>query len=621
MSGGEGYGLNYSTAYFVNPVDRKSLIGRLDFEATDSLNIFSEVGWSETHSKNRGAQPRDTAGFTVRIDNPYLPAHVRNLMVQNNLTTLTVGRSSFDLGNTENDVVTTPSRFVVGAQGLFPGGVWDWDAFAQYGFTDYQGDIENARMTARWNSSIDVVAGPNGPVCRNNPYNDCVPANIFGDGSISEAAKDYFMGRELFDLKYKQLVYAFNARGAPFSTPAGDIAMAAGVEHRREDSQGVADPVSQIGGWNIGNQRSIDGKFDNSEAYFEVVTPLLAGRAFAERLELDTAVRVTDYSTSGTVETWKVGLNYQITDPVRFRATRSRDIRAANISELFAQGVSSNVRIDNPVTGASNITPNVLIGNPNLLPEVADTLTFGVVFQPSFAPNLDISIDRYDIDLTDAITSVSGQRIVDLCLREGQQEYCQYITFQGDLITAVTRPSINIAAVKTDGYDVEVRYVLPFDRFSPSATGDLTLQLLASNVGEMLVDDGTGPIIDRAGEVGSNGTNAYGQAEWKSNFVVSYHKDSFRITAITRYISSGAYDITYTPNDINDNEIENAVYTNLSGQYTFEGSDGRSMQIYGAIDNVFDQDPPVSPTNVSSTNHAIYDILGRMYKFGFKYNF
>ena len=118
------------------------------------------------------------------------------------------------------------------------------------------------------------------------------------------------------------------------------------------------------------------------------------------------AVRRTHYSLSGTVYTWKLGGSYEPFAGLRFRATRSRDIRAPNIAELFENGGSSNTNVFDPVLGRSVQIREISAGNPNLKPEKADTLTAGATFQPSFLQRLSASIDYYDIKIRDAIATL-----------------------------------------------------------------------------------------------------------------------------------------------------------------------------------------------------------------------
>ncbi len=134
--------------------------------------------------------------------------------------------------------------------------------------------------------------------------------------------------------------------------------MAAGVEHRSERVRSAADPISVASGWYIGNQKPLNGSVKVTEGYLEAVTPLLADQDFAKKLELDTAIRLTDYSTNGQVTTWKVGVNYEVNDQVRFRATRSRDIRAPNIQNLYTPGLTVLQPVANPATAVSIVAPN-----------------------------------------------------------------------------------------------------------------------------------------------------------------------------------------------------------------------------------------------------------------------
>ena len=104
---------------------------------------------------------------------------------------------------------------------------------------------------------------------------------------------------------------------------------------------------------------------------------------------------------------------------MRLRTTLSRDIRAATLSERFdRQGVGSAV--NDPAFGGLNYTMTQIIGgNPNLNPEEADTLAFGVVWQPNFLEGFSMSADYYEIDIAGALAQVGVQDIVDQCYSVG----------------------------------------------------------------------------------------------------------------------------------------------------------------------------------------------------------
>ncbi|MGQ7329783.1 TonB-dependent receptor domain-containing protein, partial [Streptococcus suis] len=126
-------------------------------------------------------------------------------------------------------------------------------------------------------------------------------------------------------------------------------------------------------------------------------------------LELNAAGRVTDYSTSGSIWSWKAGLSYTPFEGLRLRGTRSRDIRAPNVSELFNAGRMQTASPTDPFRGGAIAQgiPVTLGGNPTLKPETAQTLTVGLVVEPTQIPRLSFSVDYYNIRIKDAIQTVT----------------------------------------------------------------------------------------------------------------------------------------------------------------------------------------------------------------------
>src|SRR5262249_12814356 len=137
------------------------------------------------------------------------------------------------------------------------------------------------------------------------------------------------------DQEVTQRNVAFGVTGEPFSSWAGPVSIATGVEWRREGVVGTADPISRQNGFLTGNWAAVKGHYNVGEVYLETLVPLAKALPWVAGLDLNAAVRATDYSLAGNVTTWRVGLDYRMTDELRFRATRSRDIRAPNLDELF----------------------------------------------------------------------------------------------------------------------------------------------------------------------------------------------------------------------------------------------------------------------------------------------
>src|SRR5581483_1777046 len=183
-------------------------------------------------------------------------------------------------------------------------------------------------------------------------------------------------------------------------------------EKVRDDNAGPNpyDPVSLTRPFSAGNYLPTNGQYDVTEGYVETVIPLAKETAWAKSLDFTAAVRATSYTTSGYVTTWKAGVTYNPIDDIRFRLTRSRDIRAPNLGEEFATGTGGQSGgVLDPFNGnqAAPLFLTQTVGNTSLQPEKADTLGLGVVVQPKFFPGLSASVDYYDITINNAVQSVS----------------------------------------------------------------------------------------------------------------------------------------------------------------------------------------------------------------------
>jgi hypothetical protein len=182
-----------------------------------------------------------------------------------------------------------------------------------------------------------VVNPANGQiVCRvnvdTNPANDmpgCVPFNIMGTGVNSQSAIDYVTGTGYALIYLQQDVMAASASGNPFSTWAGPVSVAFGAEHRVEKVGGIASDKDVNRWWFAGNFTASTGKYSVTEGFIETVVPLAADESWAQKLDLNGAVRATDYSTSGYVTTWKIGATWAPVDDIAFtRHSRSEPRRS-----------------------------------------------------------------------------------------------------------------------------------------------------------------------------------------------------------------------------------------------------------------------------------------------------
>jgi len=614
MTGGGGISV-IGDANILPKLERKSGYGHVSYDLTDSTKVYADALYSYATAFADQLYNTDTGNLTIRRDNVFLPTSVRNIMQTNNLQTFQMGRLDTEAGVFNTDVTMKVQRYAVGAEGTMFGG-WNWDVSAQFGRNNYDRLDNNNRITANYAAAVDSVLNPatGQPVCRStltNPGNGCVPANVFGQGSVSPAAVAYYTGTSWVNQKQEQDVYAFKIDGSPFRTWAGDVSAAVGAEYRTESIVADSDPISQASGWRQINAQRLDGDYHVKEGFVEVGVPLLNEAPLAYLLDLNGAVRRTDYSTSGGVTTWKVGLNYEPIADLRFRGTVSRDIRAPNINELFSgqnQGISPLI---DPVTNTQRSVVQLTGGNPDLVPERALSYTVGAVYSPEWVRGLRLSADYYSIDLEDAISALTPQQVVDGCYRQGQQSLCNQLTRDASgLLTRVEATLLNTAATKTSGIDLELGYALNV------AAGQMSFRMLTTYIDKLVTTINNVP-TDRAGQVGATG----GVPHWRGNVTAEYRTDKYNAGVLYRYVQGGTYDNTFVEGaDINDNSVGGRGYIDLNASYKI----AQGIEVFGKINNLLDADPPATPNIIAQTIYAsspFYDRTGRYYIAGMRVRF
>lgn len=606
-------------------VKRQTFFSRGSWDITNDLQVFAIASYAHSETDNQCCYNYYLDNITIQRDNAFLPGGVRSDMERLGLDTLTVGSTNEDLGTIHGYSTRNVKRFVAGFNGEFGAG-WRWDAYAQRGTSNISNDVTST-ITTKYREAIDSVRDSNGQiVCRStlsDPDNGCVPYNILGYGVNSQAAVDYVLGVAQLDQEIVQDVAAVSLQGEPFSTWAGAVSLATGVEYREESVTSHADPIAQASGYFVGNFKATRGSYDVVEAFLESVVPLLSEAPWAHSLDLNGAVRWTDYSSSGEVITWKLGATYSPVSNVTFRGTRSRDIRAPNLNDLFLAGQVNTQQVSDPFRGnATALILRPMIGNLNLDPEEADTLGLGVVYQPAFMPGLSMSADYYRIEVDKAIATIQQQQVIDRCYA-GNTALCSAIVRDGNgVVTQITVQPVNLLSETAEGIDIEASYRRPL------WSGNLTLRALATHVIERQIDDGI-TVTELAGD------NSGSAADWRWLAMASYDNGNYAVSLIGHGVSDGQLENAYvectsscpTPSVVNrtidNNHIAGAVYADLSFTYRpINRSDLRNLELFFKIDNITDHDPPPvgSIAGVSfvdpGVNPLLYDTVGRTYRAG-----
>jgi iron complex outermembrane recepter protein len=524
-----------------------------------------------------------------------------------------------------------------------------------------------------------------------NAYPGCQPLNLFGQGNASDAAIDYVMGFEPgqqittpvffadtgFDLGrsrtyttgiakvnhtyFDQDLFEVSASGKiAEGFGAGPIDLAVGYAYRDEkvlqlvddvtnpasDHSGNFHPVScddaAIGlrgvsvpdclntvGVQYSKVSNIKGNGDVNEFFAETNIPLVGGASAMKLMSTNLAVRWADYSGSGAVWAYKAGLDLQFTESFRARATYSRDVRAPNMSERFDK-TGGTTSVSDPQFGGEiyNVT-RFSGGNPLVAPEEADTLTAGVVYQPSWLDGLSLSLDWYDIDIDGAIGQLGTQAVVNEC-EAGSSVACSLITRDPNTnrLVLVGDVFINIDRAIASGQDLEIDYSTDVDWFSGSEEF-LAVRFLASHLSERSEQNAGAAKIDRAGQTGweQSTDNNYALPDWKMIGNVTYGAGPLSVFLQMRYISDGKSENALVEGvNIDDNSVDSALYLDLDLSYDLKIAN-TNVQIFGNITNLTDEDPPVTPNYwvfggyPRQTNPLLFDQIGRRYTVGFRMSF
>ena len=644
--------------YLSVPLNRLLVTGLGDLPITDSVSAFFEASYSQyTTNSSLEPQPSDNSDATtpsgdsyagLTVDNPFIPATIRNSMIANDVTNLPFRKRWLGIADRSNFTERDFQRYVGGFKGKLAD-KWNWEAY----FLDGQSADHTASDTGyrtRYFFALDAVTNPltGQAMCRDATARaaGCAPMNLFGFNSVSQASIDYVTAngtaQDTYDSFAHQQVMAANITGSFMDLPAGAWSVSGGVEYRKESAKQEYNPETQAGN-TLGNALSnTSGKYDVKEVFVETVVPLVKDVTAIHSLDVEAAYRYGDYSTVGGVSNWKVGLNWAPVEGLRFRGVYSNASRAPNISELFGgQNQTFPSGIDDPCNGigtatapagtsaavigycralpgfAANVAlpgnggvftsqPNTDVqsyqgfdgGNPNLKAETAKTWTVGMVLTPTFLPNFALTVDWFDIKIDDAIALVPRDYIVNTCAESGgTSDLCNFITREPaapvrprspGVSYAINSGPINAAQILTSGVDVTANYIYAFanaQRISAALSYTYLDKLSLEPIKGQGVQSDLGQLYPYASEhLGSGFRN-------RAVLSLGYQVSAFNFTWRMNYLSDMVDTLGLAPDDPDYLRVGSYVYHNMQARYSF-GQD-MSYSVYFGADNVFNKKPPV----------------------------
>ena len=710
------------------------LLGILPKLERYSLNVFGNLQVSEGFAPYLEAkyvrtksllqtQPTFFQGGTIdgdrelpRFDNPYLSDQARATI---NATRAAAGlaplagsdqfrlyKNLSDLGGRGEDATRETTRFVLGVGGKM-GDTWNYDVSVNWGQFKEDTRVTGNLDLQRFALAMDAAQGPNGIVCRSqidpaaaygygdllddpatperepgaayadaqlaNDIAQCQPMNPFGEGNISQAARNYVLQDTTSVAKITEFVVSASVSGdssAWFSLPAGPVGVAFGLEHRTEDVFFEADELVSSGLTFYNALPKLDPpKQKVDEVFTEFRVPLLKELPGARDLTLDLAARYADYNgATGGVLAYNGGVEWTPLEGVRVRAGLARAVRAPSLVDLYSEQSQNFAFIEDPCashnigggspTRAANCaaagipanfdwsaaaTPEILSGgNPDLKEETSDSFTAGIVLQPTFLPGFTFSADYFDIDIDDVITAPDAQQIMDACYDAADlnNQFCGLFQRWGasggpGYVPGTSDPSsdpeapfalvngtlqqtlLNYASSTARGIDFEVGY-----NGNLGEVGKLATRLIYTRV--LQRDDFLDPAHpDDPDQVLYELGDPKNAFNWNTDFTVGKFKFGYQMRYIGHMVINNAEDVF----SVGGNPPQNAdyaekkyypevIYHDVRAAYDISDD----INAYIGVDNLSDRVPPLGLTGVGGGS-GIYEVRGRFWYAGFRVGF
>ncbi len=664
----DGRNYNYAPVnYLQTPFKRTNLFSEAHFDLTDNVRFNAEFRANYRESSQEAApMPYDSRpGFDpghsgVFNGIPYNGIHQDNYYLRQavDLYNATNGASLVyePVNNAQRRMIEASRRFeqevvqyqyVVGLEGEFSD--MNWDVFLNQGWrsrTDVDfGQFGGTALHNALGPSADLD-GDGAPEC----YGDitdpgsilgsCVPLNLFGGGSVVRETGEVitqsitpemlsYVSVPLNDsYKTNATQFGANITGGWFDLPGGELGWAAGYGHWKQEFTYSPDSAKFSGNVSGNKGESTHGILKNDSFYGEVLAPVWDNGT--QNLILKGGLRYDEWNVFDGDTTWQFGVEFQALESLKLRGTAGTVFRAPTISDLYAGTYDSFPQYNDPcVPRAGEALPpgcdrlavqdNVQVlarigGNPNLIPETGDTFTVGLVWTPQFGDHgFSTTVDYWEIDLDDGISSLGVQFILDDCYINLNETACDLITRRpGDYsVASMIDGNLNVATLGAKGVDTEIRW--NYDSSIGQWNAAILWAHLIERTKEAFPGDGVvekqGTYTDATAEDGG----AY--AEDKVNLSLQWTWHDLSIGYLGEYISSLTSEAIFEPGYWYD--VPSNFYHDVVATYTWGGT-----TIAGGITNFTDEEPPYIDAGFNAkTDPSTYRMFGRGYYLRFSWKF
>lgn len=627
------------------PLERYGLTSNFNYQITPKINFFFEGNYIKTKTQSFWQPVADDFVYAspwLTLDNPFMPADLRAVLTANGQTGTEVYRVYDQFGRRGSVADRTQQQFTGGIDGKLSGS-WKYNLFAAYGENSQNTLLVNGRNQTRWLQQNDVILLNGAPACRSAEARaqGCVPYNPFGQTTGTDAAIAYSRIDEPYSASTRLKTVGASLSGDLLQLPAGPVASAIGFEWREASAETHPSALQQQGLTFYPQESPVSGSIRVKEAFAELRAPLIRDHVLINDLQIQAAGRVSDYNVNGTQYSWNLGGVYSPVEGLRFRVMRSQSVRAPNVSELFSPLQESFFFVSDPcdvtlrnqsATREANCTAlgipanfsaptngstvhGQIGGNIHLEPETAKTWTIGATLATSRLPGLTVTVDYFDIEITDAIGAIPVQSLVDNCvdlnISPDANANCAAVTRSSTThgITNVQATSLNIGKFTSRGVDFNLNYKFDLSRYASTLPGELTLNLAGTYLDRLRqLTDAADPLT----EIRLEGT--LGSPKWNAIASAVYRLDDLSVSWRARYhgstsILSGISVSNPPPADQFDRpNTGTKVFNDLSVAYQINAKTDARI----TVQNIFDVKPPNRAFNIHQGiyNASFYDNLG-----------
>lgn len=656
---------------FYNGLDRKTAFVKADYDLAPGITAYGQFMFVDLTVSTASGNSLTQFGvpLTVPVSNPFIPADLRTILASrpNATAPFTINGRYVGVPFKSWDENYQIQQYIAGLRGdIAPG--WTFDTFVGYDQSKHLQTMHNAVVKSKVQSLLNAADG-GASLCAGG-YN---PFGMAAAQSMSAACVAYVTKDAIAQEKLTQTQVQGQINGKLFDLGAGPAQIAFVADYRRNTYNFVPDNDIQAQNVEavIASSRA-SGAIGVKEAAAQIDIPLIADKPFFRELGIGGAVRVSDYTTSGTVTSYEGDIRWRPVSMLLLRGGYQRAVRAPNIGELFTPSSGTQLVIGTPPaslgdpcdvrsaarTGANGAqvaalcvaqgvpqaavssynfpttaTGQIVQGNTALTPEKADTFNVGFVLSSPMKSGLlsdfSLSVDYYSIKINNVISTVPGLTVLSKCFNldgsnstySAANPYCQLIQRDGaGQLVSVSTPYLNLGGLKTAGIEAQLHLGLPatFIAESGKVYVDAGVNWLSSYKVQLLPG---APFLDYTdvsnGGAGTGSVPPRATPRWKGLATLGYRSEAVSVGVRWKYQGS-MRDVStvLTPATA---QVGVGAYSTFDLFTSFRVSKAYEFRV--GVNNFTDKSLPFVASSQNGTDVALYDPLGRTFYAGVKLNF